>query len=432
MSYVLLDYFDLNWLYFRPLFSVSAGPVKETILLKERIVVVTYEATCAAGVGMDAIRQAIVQQKTGLRKNDFPGCDLPTWIGRVQALDDYQWPTLRSQWKSRNNALIDLALQQGTFLSSLDAIKKQVGIERIGLVMGSSTSSIDRSEEAYHFLDQDEKFPAEFLQEDVLNPHAPGLFVAARLGLTGPCMTINTACSSSAKVFATAARWLNAGIVDAVLVGGADTLCLSVLYGFHSLQLVSEKQCQPFDIARDGINLGEAAGFAILMRAENALTHCGIELNGYGESSDAHHMSHPHPQGSGARLAVEQALNQSGLNPSDIDYINLHGTASQANDHIEGNLVGNIFPATTRMSSTKGWTGHTLGAAGILESIFAMDSLLTGEIPGNVNLKNIDPEIDIQLSEKNSQARLHHVMSNSFGFGGNNACLIFSRLQEAS
>lgn len=401
-------------------------------MIKERIVIVDFEATCAAGVGMQAIRQAIAEQKSGLKANNFPGCHLPTWIGRVDALDNYPWQLSNVQWKSRNNALIDLALQQGTLLSSLDSLKKNLGVEKIGVVMGSSTSSIDRSEETYKFFDQDEKFPAEFIQEAVLNPHAPGLFVAARLGLTGPCMTINTACSSSAKVFATAARWLNANIVDAVLVGGADTLCLSVLYGFHSLQLVSEKKCQPFDAERDGINLGEAAGFAILMRENDAKKHSGIQLSGYGESSDAHHMSHPHPEGSGARLAIEQALKQSGLDPSDIDYINLHGTASQANDHIEGNLVGELFPSTTPMSSTKGWTGHTLGAAGIIEAIFAMDSLLTGEIPGNLNLNNTDPEIKITLSGKNSKANLQHVMSNSFGFGGNNACLIFSRMQEAS
>lgn len=399
---------------------------------KPKIVIVDYEAICAAGIGMESIRQAIAKQKTGLKANNFPDCNLPTWIGRVEALDNYQWSLPDVQWKSRNNALIDLALKQGSISASISALKNQFSIERIGVVMGSSTSSIDRSEEAYNFLDKDEKFPAEFMQEHVLNPHAPGLFVAARLSLTGPCMTINTACSSSAKVFATAARWLNAGIVDAVLIGGADTLCLSVLYGFHSLQLVSEKPCKPFDAARDGINLGEAAGFAILMRESDAPKHCGIQLSGYGESSDAHHMSHPHPEGSGARLAIEQALEQSALDPSDINYINLHGTASQANDYIEGNLVGKIFPSTTLMSSTKGWTGHTLGAAGIIEAIFALDSLLTGEIPGNLNLKNIDPEIKIQLSEKNSKADLRHVMTNSFGFGGNNACLIFSRMQEAS
>jgi 3-oxoacyl-[acyl-carrier-protein] synthase-1 len=398
----------------------------------EQIVIVDYDATCAAGSGMDELRAALANQRSGLRANDFPGCDLPTWIGRVAAIDEYVFSPALAQWQSRNNALIALGLQQGSLQQSLAKLVERFGSARIGVVMGSSTSSIDRSEEAYRQLAQGQ-LPPQFLQEQVLNPHAPGLFVAELLGLDGPNMTVNTACSSSAKVFATAARWLRAGIVDAVLVGGADTLCQSVLYGFHSLQLVSESPCRPFDGGRDGINLGEAAGFAILVRGSDAqgIEHTGIQVSGYGESSDAHHMSHPHPEGEGARLAVEQALEQAGLAPAQIDYINLHGTASRANDHIEGNLVGTMFPASMLASSTKGWTGHTLGAAGILESIFALEALRSGLVPGTLNLTQVDPEIAISMSAANQTADLTHVMSNSFGFGGNNACLIFSRVEVA-
>lgn len=400
----------------------------------EQIVIVDYDATCAAGGGMAAIRTALSSQRSGLRPNDFPGCDLPTWIGRVAAIDDYVFPARLATWQSRNNALIALGLQQGTLLQSLAKLIERFGSARIGVVMGSSTSSIDRSEEAYCHLNEQGQLPAEFVQENVLNPHAPGLFVAELLGLDGPNMTINTACSSSAKVFATAARWLRTAVVDAVLVGGADTLCQSVLYGFHSLQLVSESQCRPFDGARDGINLGEAAGFALLVRGDETskIEHTGIQLSGYGESSDAHHMSHPHPEGAGARLAIEQALAQASLVPAQIDYINLHGTASRANDHIEGNLVGAMFPASTLASSTKGWTGHTLGAAGILESIFALEALSSGLVPGTLNLTQVDPEIAISMSPANQAVNLIHVMSNSFGFGGNNACLIFSRAEVAA
>ncbi|WP_331352930.1 beta-ketoacyl-[acyl-carrier-protein] synthase family protein [Cellvibrio sp. UBA7671] len=397
---------------------------------RDQIMIVDYDATCAAGAGMDEIRAALADQRSGLRANDFPGCDLPTWIGRVAAIDEYVFTPVLAQWQSRNNALIALGLQQGSLQQSLAKLVERFGSARIGVVMGSSTSSIDRSEEAYRHLDGLGQLPPQFLQEQVLNPHAPGLFVAELLGLDGPNMTVNTACSSSAKVFATAARWLRTDIVDAVLVGGADTLCQSVLYGFHSLQLVSESPCRPFDGARDGINLGEAAGFALLVRGDDAqgIEHTGIHLSGYGESSDAHHMSHPHPEGEGARLAIEQALEQAGLAPAQIDYINLHGTASRANDHIEGNLVGTMFPASTLVSSTKGWTGHTLGAAGILESIFALEALSSGVVPGTLNLAKVDPEIAIKMTAANQTADLTHVMSNSFGFGGNNACLIFSRI----
>lgn len=400
----------------------------------EQIVIVDYDATCAAGAGMDEIRAALADQRSGLHANDFPGCDLPTWIGRVGAIDEYIFTPALAHWQSRNNALIALGLQQGSLQQSLAKLVERFGSAHIGVVMGSSTSSIDRSEEAYRQLDAQGQLPPQFLQEQVLNPHAPGLFVAELLGLDGPNMTVNTACSSSAKVFATAVRWLRAGIVDAVLVGGADTLCQSVLYGFHSLQLVSESPCRPFDGARDGINLGEAAGFAILVRGSDAqgIEHTGIQLIGYGESSDAHHMSHPHPEGEGARLAIEQALAQAGLVPAQIDYINLHGTASRANDDIEGNLVGAMFPVSTLASSTKGWTGHTLGAAGILESIFALEALSSGVVPGTLNLAQVDPEINIKMTAANQTADLTHVMSNSFGFGGNNACLIFSRAEVSA
>jgi 3-oxoacyl-[acyl-carrier-protein] synthase I len=395
------------------------------------IVIVDYEATCAAGTGLSAIRTAINTQTSGLRKNDIVNSQLNTWIGRVGDLDHYSWPAEQAEWQSRNNALIDIGLNQGSLLNSLAQLKAQLGSARIGVVMGSSTSSIDRSEEAYYHLDEQGKLAPEFIQDKVLNPHSPGLFIAHRLGLDGPNMTINTACSSSAKIFATAARWLNAGVVDAVLVGGADTLCLSVLHGFDSLQLVSESPCRPFDTNRDGINLGEAAGFALLAKATAVTQHSGVRLSGYGESSDAHHMSHPHPEGAGARLAIEQALQQAGLTASDIGYINLHGTASRANDHIEGNLLKAMFGTNTLASSTKGWTGHTLGTAGILEAILAIEALKSGIVPGTLNLQEVDPELGIAMSAQNQTASLRHVMSNSFGFGGNNASLIFSHTNPA-
>ncbi len=393
------------------------------------IVLVDYEAICAAGLGMGSLSRALAENRSGLAPNRLPHSELDTWVGAIPALDQYTWPEKETRWQSRNNALIDLALQQGSLLDSLENLRQVFGSQRIGVVMGSSTSSIDRSEAAYRELDAEGRLPDDYLQDQVLNPHAPGLYLAHRLGLDGPNLTINTACSSSAKVFATGARWLRAGLVDAVLVGGADSLCLSVLQGFHALQLVSTRPCRPFDAGRDGINLGEAAGFALLVRAGET-HHLPIRLAGYGESSDAHHMSHPHPEGEGARLAIEQALVRAGLQPADIGYINLHGTASRANDHIEGNLVARLFGPGMLASSTKGWTGHTLGAAGILEALIAVDALRTGRTPGTLNLQEPDPEIALALSPDGSQRPLRHVMSNSFGFGGNNACLIFSTLSD--
>jgi 3-oxoacyl-[acyl-carrier-protein] synthase-1 len=379
-----------------------------------------YQSTSAAGLNINALRVALDMQQSGLRKNDLAESDLVTWIGRVSEVDEIDL----AEWQSRNNALAYLGLQQGSILNNLGYLKSRYKSSRLGVVMGSSTSSIDRTEQAYRNLENG-KISKQFLQKKVHNPHAPSLFVAHATGITGPAITINTACSSSAKVFATGARWLEAGIVDAVLVGGVDTLCLSVLHGFDSLQLLSEQPCKPLDQYRDGINLGEAAGYAILVRAERNINDSGIKLIGYGESSDAHHMSHPHPDGLGAKLAMQQALDMSALQAVDIDYINLHGTSSRANDLIEGKLIAELFPKTTQVSSTKALMGHTLGAAGITEALIAADSLKRGVIPGSFNLDQLDSELDLSVDSNNIHRDMNYVMSNSFGFGGNNCCLVF-------
>ncbi|QJR80948.1 beta-ketoacyl-ACP synthase [Alteromonas pelagimontana] len=387
--------------------------------------IIDYESCSAAGINLAALRVSLRQHKSGLIKNDLPDSALNTWIGRVEqvdAIDDLQ------QWQSRNNALAALGLEQGAIKQTLANLTKKYGSARIGIVMGSSTSSIDRTETAYTDLDTNGELKPKFRQPLVHNPHAPSLFVAHYTGLTGPSLTINTACSSSAKVFATGARWLEFGIVDAVLVGGVDTLCLSVLHGFNSLQLLSENPCKPFDQHRDGINLGEASGFAILQRGTENTNSSGIRLTGYGESSDAHHMSHPHPDGLGAKMSMTQALQRAQLPPDAIDYINLHGTSSRANDLIEGRLVSELFPRTTLCSSTKAWMGHTLGAAGITEAIIAMDTLKTNTIPGSMNLETLDQALDFSIQATDQQRVCQHVMTNSFGFGGNNCTLLFSRV----
>lgn len=387
------------------------------------IEIIDYDSCSAAGINLKTLRESLKQHKSGLIKNNLPGSDLDTWIGAVSEL-----ATVNDlgQWQSRNNALAALGYEQGTIKQTVSGLIKKYGAARIGLVMGSSTSSIDRTEEAYTKLN-DNSLADAFKQPFVHNPHAPSLFAAHLTGIEGPSLTINTACSSSAKVFATGARWLEAGIVDAVLVGGVDTLCLSVLHGFNSLQLLSANPCKPFDKHRDGINLGEASGFAVLQRAGENTNSSGIRLAGYGESSDAHHMSHPHPDGLGAKMSMTQALERAGLRAEDIDYVNLHGTSSRANDLIEGQLISELFPATTRCSSTKAWMGHTLGAAGITEAIIAMDTLKTHVIPGSKNLETLDEALTLTIQAEDEHRTCQHVMTNSFGFGGNNCTLLFSR-----
>ncbi|MDC8829467.1 beta-ketoacyl-ACP synthase [Alteromonas gilva] len=389
-----------------------------------KIDIIDYETCSAAGLNLKALRNALKLHDSGLIKNNLAGSDLDTWIGLVEQVNDVND---LGPWQSRNNALAALGYEQGSIRQTVSGLISQYGAARVGLVMGSSTSSIDRTETAYTQLNEAGALTEAFKQPFVHNPHAPSLFVAHLTGITGPSLTINTACSSSAKVFATGARWLETGIVDAVLVGGVDTLCLSVLHGFNSLQLLSPNPCKPFDQHRDGINLGEASGFAVLQRSGDNTNGSGICLTGYGESSDAYHMSHPHPDGLGARLSMTQALRQANRQAAEIDYINLHGTSSRANDLIEGQLISALFPASTQCSSTKAWMGHTLGAAGITEAIIAMDTLNTNIIPGSKNLETLDEALCLSIKATDEHRVCQHVMTNSFGFGGNNCTLLFSR-----
>ena len=366
------------------------------------------------------LAEALRDARSGLRRNDFGDVPLDTWIGRVEGIEDAPLPPALADWECRNNRLAWLALQQDGVLDAASAMRTKYGAERVAVVIGTSTSSIGATEEAYARL-VDGKFPADLARPRVHTPHSLGAFIEAATGLQGPCVTVATACSSSAKVFAQAARLIQVGLVDAALVGGVDTLCGSVLFGFNSLGLVSTDPCRPFDIARNGLSLGEAGGFAVLERGTDA----ELLLQGYGESSDAHHMSAPHPQGLGARLAMSAALARAGIDADAVGYLNLHGTATPANDAIEAAAVAALFPASLHASSTKGWTGHTLGAAGIVESVIAMLALSEDWLPGTLNSTDKDPACGAQVRLQGEARRITHAMNNSFGFGGNNCSLVF-------
>ncbi len=383
--------------------------------------VTAYTATSAVGTGKAAMLAAVQQHRSGLRRNAFGHAPLATWVGEVDGLDE-PLPDALAHWDCRNHRLAWLGLNADGFLESALHARQRFGASRVAVVTGTSTSSIGATEEAYRQLDADGAFPIAMRRPEVHTPHALGAFVQDALGLTGPCLTVSTACSSSAKVFAVAQRLLSLGLVDAAVVGGADTLCGSVLFGFNALQLVSPDRCRPFDALRDGINLGEAAGFALLERGPGAL-----QLRGYGESSDAHHMSTPHPQGLGAERALDDALARAGLDTHAIDCINLHGTASQKNDEVEAALVARRFDARTHASSTKGFTGHTLGAAGIVEAVFSLLTIETGWMPGTVNTETLDPMCGPQLRLKPARGDVRFVASHSFGFGGTNCVLVFGR-----
>ncbi|HUH56529.1 MAG TPA: beta-ketoacyl-[acyl-carrier-protein] synthase family protein [Rhodanobacter sp.] len=388
------------------------------------LAVTAYTATSAMGHGLAAQRETLERMRSGLRPNDFGSAPLACWIGRVDGLEQAALPAEYAPWECRNNRLAWLGLNQDGFLARVQDARQRHGAGRIGLFVGTSTSSIGATEEAYRRLDPDGGFPADMLRPAIHAPHSLAAFAATALGLEGPCLTVSTACSSSAKVFASAQRMIALGLIDVAVVGGVDTLCDSVLFGFNALELVSTQPCRPFDVARDGISIGEAAGFALLQRVEAAPQ--APRLLGYGEASDAHHMSTPHPQGLGAGLALHAALARAGLEATQVDYINLHGTASQKNDEVEAALVSRTFPATTRASSTKGFTGHTLGASGILEATVALQAIEYGLVPGNLGGDTPDPACGPCFAWRNEHRPVRVALSNSFGFGGNNACLAFA------
>jgi len=388
-----------------------------------------FSATTALGRGVGAQAAALEARRGGLRRNDFGPAPLETWIGRVDGLEDAPLPDALAGWDCRNNRLAWLALQQDGLPAAVEALVARHGADRIALVVGTSTSSIGASEEGYARAQVDARgqpcFPPELQRPIVHTPHSLGDFLQHATGLRGPCVTVATACSSSAKVFAQAARLIGAGVVDAALVGGVDTLCGSVLFGFNALGLVSPEPCRPFDLARNGLSLGEAGGFALLERADEG--DAGLQLRGYGESSDAHHMSAPHPEGLGASLAMRDALARAGIEAAQVGYLNLHGTSTPANDAIEARAVAGLFPDSLHAGSSKGWTGHTLGAAGIVESVFALIALRDGLLPGTLNSTTPDPDCGPQIRFDNARGDIAYAMNNSFGFGGNNCSLVFGR-----
>jgi len=252
-------------------------------------------------------------------------------------------------------------------------------------------------------------------------------FAREVLGLAGPAFVVSTACSSSAKVFGSAERMIRLGLIDAAVVGGVDSLCLTTLYGFQSLQLTAPRPCRPFSADRDGISIAEAGAFALLERPGAADDDAGIRLLGVGESNDGYHLSTPHPEGLGARLAMQAALTAGGTEASAIDYINLHGTGTQSNDSAESKAVVAVLGTSVPASSTKGATGHTLGAAGALEAVISALALRHGLIPGGANTVAVDPALTLAYQTRSREAAVRRVLSNSFGFGGSNCSLLLGR-----
>jgi 3-oxoacyl-[acyl-carrier-protein] synthase-1 len=387
--------------------------------------ITAYQCVSAAGDDVEALYQSLIANQTCLKPSVLLSLPFQTVVGEVLS----SLPTIRpslNKYACRNARLALKALQQGGIRQQLEAALVKYGPGRVGLVLGTSTSGIYDSEEAYRYCLVHAAMPGDFNFLQTQTAQATAEFLQLELGLRGPSYAISTACSSSAKALAAGQRLLAADMCDAVLVAGVDSLCTLTLRGFHSLQLVSPTPCKPMDTKRQGINIGEGAALLLLERPAAHNAGCS-KLLAVGETSDAHHMSAPHPEGLGAAHAMAQALRLAGREAAEVDHINLHATASNLNDASEAKAIASLFPDPPPCSAVKGILGHTLGAAGAVEAIVSLLALERGFIPGTCGLDKADPACPCPvLGPPRLNAKPRLILSNAFGFGGNNASVLLA------
>lgn len=410
---------------------------------------------CALGSGAGQVRQHLFGAQEpppgyGVRASTayaphaplHPGQAAPAALPLGALPDSLVLPQLghaRLQERNRGNAMLAVALAQ--IRPEVDAAVSRFGALRVAVVLGASASGVEEGLQAARQFHAQGHFPERYhyAQQEM---GSAAVFVQRELGLRGPAHVISTACSSSAKALASGARLLRAGLVDAVIAGGVDALSAFTLAGFSALESVSAARCLPLSAHRAGINLGEGAALFLMTREPGP-----VRLSGWGETSDAHHMSAPEPSGRGAADAMRQALARAGLAPEAVDYVNLHGTATPQNDAMESRAVTDVLGTTVPVSSTKPLTGHALAAAGAIEAAFAWLTLTDnphGRLPPHLWDGVRDPALPgLTLAEagwapsgsastsasRSGPALGHpprHVLSNSFAFGGSNAALLLS------
>lgn len=371
----------------------------------------------ALGGTRDEIRAALQSGQSGLAPTTV---DVPfsTWTGAVTtplpALPD----ALRA-WDTRTAQIAYHLLQQ--LEEPLAAMRKRWKPERIAIILGTSTAGADKTEQAYRVFVSDGAMPVDY---DLWRHHTYGatLDVMRHLsGATGPAWMLSTACTSSAKPFGSAQRLINAGVIDAAIVGGIDTLCSMTLQGFHALSALALDKTKPMSKERKGINIGEGGALVLLERDADAIAW----LAGVGESSDAYHLAAPHPQGEGAESAMRRALEAANVTPDVVDYINAHGTGTTLNDAAESQAIARIFGTDVPVVSTKGYTGHTLGAAGATEAAFVLMALQEGWIPPSAGAEPVDESLAVHIPLAMERGAYRYALSNSFAFGGNNISLLF-------
>jgi len=372
--------------------------------------IVDVAAITASGDNLASIHHHACHNQSALVHREYAGVSSSFGLVKVEALPQ-DWP---ERHRSRNNALLWMLMSQ--IGPRYKELSQGLSPERIGVVIGTSTSGISELEP--YFRGSEGEFSLEQLE---ISSSATAL--AEYLKLSGPVLAVSTACSSGANALATARRWLASDVCDLVIAGGVDTLCALTAQGFNALGAMSPENCLPFASGRQGMNLGEGGALFLLDKELS-----GTQLVGVGVASDAHHFSAPHPEGEGAVAAMTKALHDAGIQASDIDYINLHGTATLQNDAMESLAVADVFTSTVPCSSTKGHFGHTLGAAGAVEAALCVQTLATGRLPRNIANEYDNELAAINLVQADStKAEVRYCLSNSFAFGGSNVSLILGR-----
>lgn len=370
----------------------------------------------ALGGTLADVRQALYEGRSGLGDSPVP-VPFPTAVGAVTAeLPDL--PDALKPWSTRTARIAMLLLAQ--MEPQLRRLRERVRPERVAVVMGTSTAGADVTEAAYRHYVQNGDLPRDY---DLWRHHTYGavLHVVKTLaGVSGPAWMVSTACTSSAKPLATAQRLIAADMADAAIVGGIDTLCSMTLLGFFCLDALSKAPCRPFGAGRDGISIGEGGGLLLLERKGDALAL----LESVGESSDSYHISAPHPEGLGARLAMERAIQMAGCDPEAVDHVNAHGTGTRLNDSAEAKAIGALLREDVPVVSTKGYMGHTLGGAGATEAGISILALLEGWVPPSLGAEPRDEKIVLNVPTTRTTGKFRRVLSNSFAFGGNNVSVL--------
>lgn len=387
------------------------------------IPITSYAAINALGTSTQAVVDGLFAGRSGL-------APAPGWVGLetqcgVVGAELERLPEGWARFESRQ-ARLCLATYRLVAPAAAAAVEKW-GPGRVGMVLGTSTAGIAQSEAAFALRDDGGRLPESFSFESQHALDASLELLVAVSGIAGPAYLVSTACSSSAKVFGSAARIMELGLADAMIVGGVDTLCGMTLHGFRSLGVLSPTRCQPFSADRAGINIGEAGAMLVLEREGRG----DVLLAGVGESEDAHHMTAPHPDGLGAKAAMGAAMLDAGISADQVGHVNAHATGTKQNDSAEARAIAELFGRQTPVIGTKGYTGHTLGAAGATEAVFALESLRRRVIPASLGCAPVDPDVEVHVQREPRPCDARFALSNSLAFGGSNVSVVFARREGA-